>query len=69
MLIIYCLKGVSVFTFPSGLPEFISIILIVVIHIWKRNTLFSISGGTMFYMALVQYELVMILKDKYAIIV
>lgn len=55
MLIIYCLKNVSISTFPFGLPEFISIIVIVLIHIWKRNTLFSIGGGTIFYMLLVQF--------------
>lgn len=55
MLIVYCLKEVSVSTFPFGLPELISIIAIVVIHIWKRNTLFSIGVGTIFYMLLVQF--------------
>ena len=26
----------------------------VILHLWKRNTLLSIAGGTVFYMLLVQ---------------
>ena len=55
MLIIYCLKQVSISTFPFGLPEFISIIFIAIIHIWKKNALLSIGGGTILYMLLVQF--------------
>jgi branched-subunit amino acid transport protein AzlD len=54
MLIVYCLKAVSVSSFPFGLPEFISIIFIVIIHTWKKNALFSIGGGTILYMLLTQ---------------
>lgn len=55
MLIVYCLKGVSIAANPFGLPEFISIIVIVMLHLWKKNTLLSIGGGTILYMTLVQY--------------
>ena len=55
MLVIYCVKEVSISTFPFGLPESIAIIAIVIIHILKRNTLLSIGGGTIFYMLLVQF--------------
>jgi len=55
MLIIYCLKAVSISIFPFGLPELISILFIVIIHIWKKNSLLSIGGGTIFYMLLVQF--------------
>lgn len=55
MLIIYCLKGVSISAPYFGLPEIISITFVVVIHLWKRNTLFSIGGGTILYMILVQH--------------
>jgi branched-subunit amino acid transport protein AzlD len=54
MLIIYCLKNITIFKFPFGIPEAISIILIIAIHTWKRNTLLSIGGGTVLYMFLVQ---------------
>lgn len=54
MLVVYCLKGVSLFTGSHGLPEFAAILLIVVLHVWKRNMLLSIAAGTVFYMLLVQ---------------
>ncbi|WP_303859965.1 branched-chain amino acid transporter permease [Alkalibaculum bacchi] len=54
MLIIYCLKGVSVTTSPHGIPELISIAFITLLHLWKNNTLISIGGSTVLYMFLVQ---------------
>ena len=48
MLIIYCLKGISVFTGSHGIPEAIAI------HKWKHETLGSIAGGTLCYVLLVQ---------------
>ena len=53
LLVIYCLKD-AVFTAYHGLPEFISILFIVVLHKWKKNTLLSIGTGTVLYMVLVQ---------------
>ncbi|MGE4271568.1 MAG: branched-chain amino acid transporter permease [Desulfitobacterium sp.] len=55
MLIVYCLKNVSLLAAPYGLPEGIAIAFIVVIHLWKKNVLLSIGGGTVLYMALVQF--------------
>lgn len=54
MLVIYCLKGVSLTTGSHGLPELISIAVIVALHLWKRQMLVSIAGGTLCYMLLVQ---------------
>ncbi|MBE6021546.1 MAG: branched-chain amino acid transporter permease [Firmicutes bacterium] len=54
MLVVYCLKGVSVFTAPHGLPELIAVAAVVALHLWKRNTLISIIGGTACYMILIQ---------------
>ena len=53
LLVIYCLKNVSVFTGSHGIPELLAILLVVV-HLWKRQMLLSIAGGTVFYMILVQ---------------
>lgn len=58
MLIVYCLKSVSVITYPFGLPELIACVLVVVLHIWKRNNMLSIFGGTIIYMILVQFVFV-----------
>ena len=54
MLVVYCLKGVSLLTGSHGLPELIAIVLVVVLHLWKRNMFLSIGGGTVCYMLLVQ---------------
>ena len=54
LLVVYCLKGVSVVTAPFGIPELIATMYIVVLHLWKRNVLISISVGTVVYMVLVQ---------------
>lgn len=54
MLVIYCLKNTSVSHAPYGIPEFISVLTVVVLHIWKRNNLLSIGVGTVLYMVLVQ---------------
>lgn len=54
LLIIYCLKDVSLFSGSHGLPELLAIMLVVLLHLWKRQMLLSIAGGTVFYMILVQ---------------
>lgn len=54
MLVIYCLKNVSLFSGSHGLPELISILLVVLLHLWQRKMLLSIAGGTVCYMLLVQ---------------
>lgn len=54
MLIIYCLKDVRILSGSHGLPELISIVLVTVLHLWKRNMLLSIASGTLCYMALIQ---------------
>lgn len=55
LLIVYCLKHVSFFTGNYGLPEVISIALVIILHLWKRQMLLSIAGGTVCYMLLVQF--------------
>ncbi len=52
MLIIYCLKDVSIFRPGHALPEIIAIGVTVAMHLWKRQTLLSIAGGTLSYMLL-----------------
>lgn len=54
MLVVYCLKGVSFAAAASWLPAVISVTVVVVLHVWKRNTLISIVGGTICYMIMVQ---------------
>ena len=54
MLVVFCLKGVSLTSAPFGLPELIASAVVVGLHVWKRNTPVSIVGGTVVYMILVQ---------------
>ena len=54
MLVVYCLKGVSLTAFPFGFPEFLGCAAVTLLHVWKRNTLLSIGAGTVCYMLLVQ---------------
>ena len=54
MLVVYSLKGVSLLAGSHGIPELISIVLVVALHLWKRQMLLSIAGGTVCYMLLVQ---------------
>ena len=54
ILVIYCLKNVSIFTGSHAIPEMLSIALVVALHLWKRQMLLSIAGGTVCYMLLVQ---------------
>lgn len=54
MLVIYCLKNVNIFTGTHGIPEAIAIVAVVGLHLWKRQMLLSIAGGTVCYMLLVQ---------------
>lgn len=54
LLVVYCLRNVSLFTGNHGVPEAISIAVVASLHVWKRQMLLSIAGGTVCYMLLVQ---------------
>lgn len=54
ILVIYCVKGINLFTGSHGFPELLSIAVVALLHIWKKNTLLSIAVGTILYMILVQ---------------
>lgn len=53
MLVVYCLKSVSFTTAPFGIPELIGCLAVVLLHVWKRNSILSIAGGTAIYMLIV----------------
>ena len=54
LLVVYCLKNVSLLSGSHGLPELIAILAVAGLHLWKRQMLLSIAGGTICYMLLVQ---------------
>ena len=55
MLVVYCLRNVDFTGGAHGLPELVSIAATAVLHLWRRNMLLSILGGTLCYMAIVQW--------------
>ena len=55
MLVVYCLKDISLTAAPFGIPELLGCAAVVLLHIWKRNTFLSIGGGTVFYMLLLHF--------------
>lgn len=57
-LIVYCLKDVSWLEGSYGIPEILGIAVTAALHLWKRQMLLSIAGGTAFYMLLVQFVFV-----------
>jgi len=54
MLVIYCLKDVSLSAHPFGIPELLSVAVVAVVQAWKRSALISILSGTVIYMLLIQ---------------
>lgn len=54
MLVVYCLKNVSLLRSPHGIPEAVAVLIVVALHKWRHNTLLSILGGTVSYMFLIQ---------------
>ena len=55
LLVIYSLKNINLFAGSHGIPELISIAVVIGLHLWKRQMLLSIAGGTVCYMLLVQF--------------
>lgn len=54
MLVIYCLKDIDFLSSNHGLPEIIAVIITIIVHLFKNNTLLSIIVGTISYMICVQ---------------
>lgn len=54
LLVIYCFKDVSLLSGSHGIPEFIGVAAVALLHFWKKKMLLSIAGGTIVYMILVQ---------------
>lgn len=58
MLVVYCLKDVSILGGTHGIPELIAIAVVVALHLWKKQMILSMAGGTIVYMLLVQFVFV-----------
>lgn len=55
LLIVYSLKNISFVSGSHGLPEMIAVAFTAALHLWKRQMLISIAGGTILYMILIQF--------------
>lgn len=54
LLVVYSLKDVTPLSGSHGIPEAIAMLAIIGLHLWRKNMLLSIAGGTILYMLLVQ---------------
>ena len=54
MLLIYCLKDVSFTALPHWLPTLAACAVTALLHLWKRQMMLSIAGGTALYMLLIR---------------
>ena len=54
MLVIYCLKDVDLATAPHGAPALIAVAVTAALHVWKKQMILSIFGGTAMYMVLLR---------------
>lgn len=55
LLVVYCLRNVSILQGSHGLPELVAILVTAGLHLWKRQMLLSIAGGTICYMLLLHF--------------
>jgi branched-subunit amino acid transport protein AzlD len=54
VLVLGSYKGLSFAAPPYGIPEIAAGLAVAGLHLWKRNTLASILGGTALYMVLIR---------------
>lgn len=55
ILIVYCLKSTNFTVVSSFIPQGISVLIVIGLHLWKRNNLISIGLGTIGYMFLIHF--------------
>ena len=54
LLVIYSLKDINLLSATHGLPELVSVAVVVWLHLWKKNMFLSIAAGTILYMILIR---------------
>ena len=53
LLVVYCLRNVSVTGGSHGVPELVSLLVVTGLYVWKRDMLVPMAGGTLCYMVLI----------------
>ncbi len=54
LLVVFSLKNTSVLSGNHGIPELVSVLTVILIHLWKRQMILSVAAGTFVHMLLVQ---------------
>lgn len=54
LLVIYSMKDVRLLSGNHGIPELLSVTVVALLHIWRRNMFLSIASGTIVYMFFIQ---------------
>lgn len=54
LLVVYCYKDFNFTSVNAIAPPIIAGVLVVLVHLWKRNTILSIAVGTAVYMVLLR---------------
>lgn len=54
MLVVYCFRNIDLLSGSRGIPELCCALVVVLLHLWRRNNLLSIFGGTVLYMLIIQ---------------
>ncbi len=55
MLVVYCLRSVTFVSLSGWLPALLASAATAGLHLWRKNTLVSIVGGTAVYMILIRF--------------
>lgn len=54
MLVVYCLKDTNLTASPWGVPGLVGVAVTAALHVWKKQMILSICGGTLTYMLLLR---------------
>lgn len=54
VLVAYCLKALTPADPTTLISSVVALAAVVVLHLWKKNTLLSIAAGTIIYMVLIR---------------
>ena len=54
MLVVYCLKDIRFTAVGAWVPAIVAVICTAALHLWKKQMILSIVGGTAVYMILIR---------------
>ena len=54
LLVVYCLRNVNFFAGTHGIPEMVSLSVVLLLYLWRKNMLVPMAGGTICYMVLIR---------------